>query len=129
MADALACYRCGASLAALSLPLARLDECPKCRAELHVCRMCTHFTPRLRRGCDEDDAPEVRDREGANFCDWFNPNPGAFDPADAATEIAARAALARLFGEDDANADASPGDAEAAASEQARRDAEALFKR
>jgi hypothetical protein len=45
MTHAIACFRCGASLAALSLPLSRRDECPECTASLHVCRMCRHFDP------------------------------------------------------------------------------------
>ena len=143
MAPALACYRCGASLAELSLPLRRLDECPQCRAELHVCRMCTRYTPRLRRGCDEDDAPEVRNRESANFCDYFKPNPRAFDPANAPADAAARAELAKLFGEDRSGGAPSGGGGSGTADDdaatpweespssdddQARRDAESLFK-
>jgi hypothetical protein len=97
MPAALHCYRCGESLAALSLPLARLDECPKCRAQLHVCRMCERFAPRLPKGCREDDAPDVRDKKNANFCDYFKPSATAYDPAEQQTEQAARAALDSLF--------------------------------
>jgi len=97
VAASLHCYRCGASLDALTLPLARLDECPECRAQLHVCRMCTRFAPRLPKGCIEDDAPDVRDKKSANFCDYFKPNPKAYDPAEQNAEQAARAALDSLF--------------------------------
>lgn len=96
MAD-LRCHHCGESLAALSLPLTRLDECPKCRAQLHVCKMCVRFAPRLPKGCTEEDAPDVRDKKAANFCDYFKPNPNAYDPAGLAAEQAARAALDALF--------------------------------
>jgi hypothetical protein len=97
VAASLHCYRCGASLEALSLPLARLDECPKCRVQLHVCRMCTRFTTRLPKGCTEEDAPDVRDKKSANFCDYFKPNPAAFDPAEQNAQAAARASLDSLF--------------------------------
>jgi len=96
----LACYRCGASLAALTPPLARLDLCPECGVELHVCRMCLHYAPREPTGCDEEDALEVRDKTRANFCDYFEPNPNAYDAADQAAEQRARAALEALFGAD-----------------------------
>ncbi|TLZ22410.1 MAG: hypothetical protein E6K29_19320 [Gammaproteobacteria bacterium] len=43
MAHDLVCWKCGAALAELSLPLRRLDECPRCHAELHVCRMCVDY--------------------------------------------------------------------------------------
>jgi hypothetical protein len=94
---ALRCHRCGASLAALSLPLTRLDECPSCRAQLHVCRMCERFAPRLPKGCSEEDAPDVRDKNAANFCDYFRPSASAYDPATQAAEQAARSALDSLF--------------------------------
>lgn len=94
----LVCWKCGTSLAALSLPLRRLDECPQCRAELHVCKLCVDYEPRLAKHCREPTAEEVRDKEHANFCDHFKPRPGAFKAADAATVDAARAELERLFG-------------------------------
>ena len=95
--DELRCHRCGESLAALSLPLTRLDECPKCRAQLHVCKMCERFTTRNPKGCTEEDAPDVRDKKSANFCDYFKPTPKAFDAAGQAAEQAARSALDSLF--------------------------------
>lgn len=94
---ALRCYHCGESLATLSLPLTRLDECPKCRAQLHVCRMCERFAPRLPKGCTEDDAPEVRDKKAANFCDYFKPSAHVYDPTALRAEQAARAQLEDLF--------------------------------
>jgi len=131
-AQRLVCYRCGAALTDLSLPLSRRDECPECRAELHVCRMCTHYAPRLSRGCDEDDAPDVRDKETANFCDYFRPRPDAFDAGRASANAAAHVELAKLFGDasDGARttAEAPEDDAETAAA-KALRDAESLFKR
>lgn len=96
----LRCYRCGASLAALSLPLARLDLCPDCSVELHVCRMCRHYAPSAPEGCDEDDAPEVRNKTAANFCDYFQPTPEAFDGRAQRAENKARAELEALFGGD-----------------------------
>ena len=93
----LCCYRCGAELAALTLPLGRRDECPKCRAELHVCRMCVNFDRRRPKGCREDDAEEVRNKESANFCDYFKPSDTAFDPAGRDAAAAAKAALDDLF--------------------------------
>jgi hypothetical protein len=40
----------------------------------------------------------VRDKERANFCDWFKPRPRAFDAAGASAEAAAKAAIDGLFG-------------------------------
>jgi hypothetical protein len=94
----LVCWRCGVSLAELSLPLRRKEECPACRAELHVCRLCRAYDPHVTKKCREDGAEEVKHKDQANFCDWFKPRPGAFDAAGAAAERAAKAQLDSLFG-------------------------------
>ncbi len=105
MAEPLHCYRCGASLDALSLPLSRQDLCPDCGHYLHVCRMCRSWDPQVARQCREDDADEVMDKEKANFCDWFVPSPGRFDDAAAGDRARAERKLAALFGSDEAQAD------------------------
>jgi hypothetical protein len=97
MANDLRCWRCGESLVSLSLPLARLDECPKCHVHLHVCRMCTYYAPTKPKGCREDDAIEVRDKKSANFCDYFKPSATAFDSAGQQAEQKARSQLDDLF--------------------------------
>lgn len=105
MSIELRCFRCGESLAALSLPLSRRDTCPACSVQLHVCRMCRFFDPTVPKQCREDDAEEVMDKERANFCEWFEPDPNAFDPARASEAAAAEAGLAALFGDAPASAD------------------------
>jgi hypothetical protein len=95
------CYRCGESLAALTLPFSRRDECPSCTAHLHVCRMCRFFDPAAPKQCREDDAEEVTEKERVNFCEWFKPSVGAFDPVRAKKEAKAKSALAALFGASD----------------------------
>lgn len=98
MAHDLVCWKCGAALGALTLPLRRLEECPACRAELHVCRMCVDYDTRVAKHCREPTAEEVRTKDRANFCDHFKPRPGAFTPPDAAAVDRARAELDKLFG-------------------------------
>ena len=119
MAETLCCYRCGASLGRLSLPLSRRDECPDCSASLHVCRMCRFFDPAVPKQCLEDDAEEVGDKEKTNFCEWFAPSATAFDPARARAAARAEASLAALFG------DEAPGEA---GGDELTRAAEDLFK-
>lgn len=99
MTNHLICWRCGASLDEVILPLSRRETCRACGAELHVCRLCTFFDPRITGGCREDRAEEVRDKERANFCDWFQPRPDAYRPRDRAAARSARAQLEALFGE------------------------------
>lgn len=98
MAHNLVCWKCGEDLAALTLPLMRRDECPRCRAELHVCRMCTDFDPQVAKQCREPTAEEVSDKSAANFCDFFQPRPGAYVAKDTSAADKARLELERLFG-------------------------------
>lgn len=96
MQHGLVCWKCGASLEHLTLPLSRRDECRQCRAELHACRMCSDFDPTKAKQCREPIAEEVSDKGKANFCDYFAPRPGAFAPP-AQPADAAKAALEALF--------------------------------
>lgn len=98
MGHNLVCWKCGADLAALTLPLSRRDECARCRAELHVCRMCVDFAPQLAKQCREPTAEEVSDKTAANFCDFFEPRAGAYTPRDTSAAERAQAELERLFG-------------------------------
>ncbi len=106
----LVCWKCGASLAELPLPLSRLAECPKCRAYQHACRLCEFYDARLTSRCREERAEEVRDKEHANFCDWFKPRLDAHRPPGKGKTQAAKAKLDNLFG----GAQASDGQADAA---------------
>ena len=94
----LVCWKCGASLAALPLPLSREAECPKCRAYLHCCRLCQFYNPSVAEQCDEDRAEEVLNKEGANFCDWFRSRADAHRPRGNEKTQAAKTRLDDLFG-------------------------------
>ena len=115
------CWRCGASLAEVPVPFPRVAECPGCRADLHVCRMCELFDPGVRRGCKEPVAEEVSDRERANFCGYFTPARDPGPGVDDGASRAARAELDSLFGLPSSGS-ASPGDAG-----EARRRLDELF--
>ena len=97
MAHHIHCYRCGASLEALSLPFSRQDECPGCGNYLHVCKMCVHYDKSVPRQCREDGAEDVKEKDRLNFCDWYKPSEKAFDANRKAEEDQARAALDTLF--------------------------------
>jgi len=98
MAELLNCWKCGATLADVPLPLSRLAECPKCRAYLHAFRLCQFHDPRLTGRCREERAEAVRDPESANFCDWFRPRLDAHRPAAGGRQQVAKSQLAGLFG-------------------------------
>lgn len=92
------CWKCGASLKALPLPLSRLAECPACKAELHACRLCQQYEPHTTRQCREIRAEEIVQKDRANYCDWFKPRAHAFDASRQAKVGAAKAKLDALFG-------------------------------
>ena len=104
--ESLVCWKCGRDLDDVPQPLSRYAECPGCRAELYVCRMCRFFDPAVAQSCREPMAEEVKDKERANFCDFLQPRPGAFS-APTASAGADGAALAALF-EDEPEQPASP---------------------
>jgi hypothetical protein len=119
----LVCWKCGASLERLSLPLSRLDECKACGAQLHVCKLCEWYSTSVAKHCREPIAEEVKDKERANFCDYFKPRPNAYTNAgDAAAK--ARAELEALFGGRAQSDSSTQSDAE-----RARAELEALFKK
>lgn len=100
----LVCWKCGASLAGVLLPLGRVEVCPSCRAELHVCRLCRHYDARRAGQCRELAADPVNDKTRANFCGWFVPRPDAYQGGGAAVAQGSRAALDALFGGEETRA-------------------------
>ncbi|MDH3687994.1 MAG: hypothetical protein OEU36_00735 [Gammaproteobacteria bacterium] len=98
MIESLACWKCGEILADVSLPFRRLEVCPECDAELHVCKMCQSYEPRVSGGCVEDNIEEVSDKERANFCDYFKPSAEAYVAPDDSKSRAASVELDALFG-------------------------------
>ncbi len=96
----LVCWKCGRPLDAVLLPIRRLEVCPDCDAELHVCKMCEFYAAHVVEACTEDHAEEVRNKERANFCDYFKPTPDAYQLRDGAATQASRAKLDALFDQD-----------------------------
>ncbi len=123
----LVCWKCGASLEALSLPLRRLDECKQCGAELHVCKLCEWYSTSVAKHCREPIAEEVKDKERANFCDYFKPRADAYSNAHETAAQKAQKELEALFGGGQAAGAASA--PEPSAAERARAELEALFKK
>lgn len=118
MASLPVCWKCGAELRGVPLPLSRMAECPACKAELHVCRLCQFYDARTIRQCAEIRAEEVIKKDQANYCDWFKHRLNAFDARAHAKTGAAKSKLDALFG------DAGPA---AEAADPARAAAERLF--
>jgi hypothetical protein len=73
----------------------RRDECPFCHADLHCCLNCRFHDLSAPKQCREPVAENVREKDKANFCDYFLFSEGG---AAASGETAAtRKALDDLF--------------------------------
>ena len=105
------CWNCGAGPIDEPMPLAREARCRACGSDLHVCRQCRFYDTSKGKSCAEPVADEVRDKERANFCGYFELNAAAHVGSDAAD--AAKRDLEALFGlpEGDASDDAPSADA------------------
>jgi hypothetical protein len=94
----LVCWKCGASLTHLSLPLTRRDICKQCNADLHACKLCEFYDLSKAKHCREPIAEEVSDKQRANFCDYFKPKAGVYSNKQQSEAEQAKAQLDALFG-------------------------------
>lgn len=122
------CWNCGCSLEDIPRPISRHANCPECFEDLHCCRLCVHFAPRLTGQCDDDRAEPPVQKENANFCEFFRPLVGAYEDARGSRRDAARERLDALFG---GGGDKKPGGnapTGTSSEDRARAQLEALFK-
>ena len=89
------CHSCKKELA-LGRQIGRRDECPFCSADLHCCLNCTYYERSAPKQCREPQAGLVREKDKANFCDYFVFTQPV-DPAAAGEPDKARKALDDLF--------------------------------
>ena len=98
MDNGLVCWKCGRFIGDLPLPLGRLAECKACHAELHVCKLCEFYDPHIADQCREPVADFVKDKERANFCDYFKPRPDAYTQRENSRTQTSKADLDAIFG-------------------------------
>ena len=69
------CHKCGGSISlAFREKVMRKDLCPTCEADLHCCSNCKFFDTGRNNECSEPQAEWVKDKEKANFCNFFDPS-------------------------------------------------------
>jgi len=66
------CFSCGESLS-FSVAVSRRDECPKCRADVRVCKNCRFYDAKVYNECREPQAEVIREKDRSNLCDYFQP--------------------------------------------------------
>jgi hypothetical protein len=67
------CWNCGRPL--VKVDYGRETLCIGCGKPTRVCRNCRFYTRGRPNDCAEPMAEEVMNKEKANFCDFFDPNP------------------------------------------------------
>lgn len=66
------CFSCGGSLDDLE-GIFRSTQCPYCGKDVRVCLNCEFYDPGAHWECRETISEPVRDKDRANFCDYFTP--------------------------------------------------------
>ena len=94
--SSLVCFKCGAAYP-LEGRIGRKDACPACDADLHCCLNCRHYNQSAHNECNEPQAEWVRDKDRANFCDYFDPRRGAAAGAKGSPSPDARTRFEDLF--------------------------------
>ena len=92
----LRCFQCQKELSLGHVP-GRREDCPSCGADLHVCRNCAHYDRQAYNECRETSADVVREKERANFCDFFTPEFGSLSTAGKDPKQDLMAAAEALF--------------------------------
>lgn len=66
------CKKCGKPIGRNTAQIGRTDACEFCGADLHSCINCKFYSPGSHYDCKETVDELVKDKERANFCDYFN---------------------------------------------------------
>lgn len=68
--NGIVCPSCGTAIDNITT-ISRTSFCPQCKAYLHSCVNCEFYSPGRSNDCLEPQAEFVKDKRGANFCDFF----------------------------------------------------------
>lgn len=64
------CHACGTAIAD-PRAVTRYSTCSSCGKDLRVCLNCRFYDPSAHWQCREDIPEEVREKDRANFCEYF----------------------------------------------------------
>ena len=79
-------------------PNINLDSsCPKCNADLHSCRQCTHFDPGARLECNKSIPARIVNKHARNQCELFAARIIVERQTSSGPPTDARDAFAKLF--------------------------------
>lgn len=92
MAQTISCFKCQ-TINTAGDRFGRKDECSKCSSDIHSCLNCIHYDAGAYNECKEPSSDYVKDKDRANFCDYFSPNDKARGAAKKDDIFAAAEAL------------------------------------
>ncbi len=95
MAIQFLCFSCQKELKFSDAKIGFREECPHCRADVHVCKNCHFYDPKAYNECREPSADVVREKDRANYCEYFQPATERGAVVDKAAAL--RAAAEALF--------------------------------
>jgi predicted RNA-binding Zn-ribbon protein involved in translation (DUF1610 family) len=96
------CFSCGHEFDS-TLKAFRSTLCPSCGADVRVCKNCVFYDPKAHWECRETIPEAVRDKERANFCDYFRLGENPVTPGGSVEDSSkkeARNAFDSLFSDD-----------------------------
>jgi hypothetical protein len=88
------CAACGATVQA---NVTFDTACPKCKADLHACRLCTYFDPGARFECRKPITAKILNKSARNNCDLFTARTVVERETSSGKPTDARQAFANLF--------------------------------
>lgn len=63
------CFKCGTAIELEKV--SRRDECPRCGTDLRVCLNCAFYAESRANACAEPRVEPVKEKDRANYCDFF----------------------------------------------------------
>ena len=90
------CALCGRQVD-VARTISRRDTCRSCGGDLHICLNCRFYSVTAHNKCIETKAEHQRDRDRANFCDYFQYREGGAPSGGDDASARARRDLDDLF--------------------------------
>ena len=66
------CFKCQSTLRFID-SVGYRSECESCHEDAHCCKNCRFYDSKVYNECRETSAEAVREKEKANYCDYFLP--------------------------------------------------------